>query len=105
MRQTLVNRFFNNVRMQLDAWFVLPQVYSSTRRSLDSMLWEQADIVQFHNLAWLVLQLRATLAPDLYPQAGDLDPARYVGLYGAMCLFLRVRALAEKMFRLPTPSW
>ena len=50
VQQTLVNRFLNNVRMQLDAWFVLPQVHGSTRRLLHSELFEQADIVQFHNL-------------------------------------------------------
>jgi glycosyltransferase involved in cell wall biosynthesis len=50
VQQTLVNRFLNNVRMQLDAWFVSPQVYGSTKRILDSELFEQADIIQLHNL-------------------------------------------------------
>lgn len=50
VQQTLVNRFLNNVRMQLDAWFVLPKVYGSTKRLLDSELFEVADIVQLHNL-------------------------------------------------------
>ena len=50
VRQTLMNRFANNVRMQLDAWFALPQVYGSTKRILHSELFEHADIVQLHNL-------------------------------------------------------
>ena len=50
MQQTFVSRFLNNARMQLDAWFVLPQVYSSTKQLLRSELFEQADVVQFHNL-------------------------------------------------------
>jgi glycosyltransferase involved in cell wall biosynthesis len=50
MRQTFVDRFLNNVRMQLDAWFVWPQVYGSTRRILQSELFDQADIIQLHNL-------------------------------------------------------
>ena len=50
LRQTLTNRFLNNVRMQLDAWFSLPQVYASTKEILHSELFEHADIVQLHNL-------------------------------------------------------
>jgi glycosyltransferase involved in cell wall biosynthesis len=50
MRQSIVDRFLNNARMQLDAWFSLPQVYGSTKRILHSELFQQADIVQLHNL-------------------------------------------------------
>jgi len=45
-----VHRFLNNVRMQLDAWFVLPRLYGSTERLLHSALFEQADVIQLHNL-------------------------------------------------------
>lgn len=50
VRQTVVNRFVNNVRMQLDAWFALPKVYSSTKRIVESELFERTDIIHFHNL-------------------------------------------------------
>ena len=50
VRQSLTNRFLNNIRMQLDAWFAVPQVYGSTKRILHSGPFEQADIVQLHNL-------------------------------------------------------
>ena len=45
-----VHRLLNNVRMQLDAWFVLPQLYGSTERLLHSTPFEQADVIQLHNL-------------------------------------------------------
>jgi glycosyltransferase involved in cell wall biosynthesis len=45
-----VPRLLNNVRMQLDAWFVLPQLYGSTKRLLHSHLFERADVIQLHNL-------------------------------------------------------
>jgi len=50
MRQTLVNRLLNNVRMQLDAWFALPQVYRSTESILKSQIFEDADVIHLHNL-------------------------------------------------------
>lgn len=50
VRQTIVNRFLSNARMQLDAWFALPQVYGSTERILRSKLFKDADIVHVHNL-------------------------------------------------------
>jgi glycosyltransferase involved in cell wall biosynthesis len=48
--QSIVHRALDNARMQLDAWFSLPQVYASTKRLLNSEVFEQADIVQLHNL-------------------------------------------------------
>lgn len=48
--ESIVQRFANNARMQLDAWFSLPQVYKSTQRLLHSELFEQADVIQLHNL-------------------------------------------------------
>jgi glycosyltransferase involved in cell wall biosynthesis len=45
-----VHRLLNNVRMQLDAWFVLPRLYGSTEQLLHSDLFEQADVIQLHNL-------------------------------------------------------
>jgi glycosyltransferase involved in cell wall biosynthesis len=45
-----VHRFLNNVRMQIDASFAISGVYRSTRQLLQSNLFEQADIVQLHNL-------------------------------------------------------
>ena len=50
MRQSPAHRLLDNIRMQLDAWFALPGLYGSTRQLLDSDLFEQADIVQLHNL-------------------------------------------------------
>ena len=50
VRQSPAHRLLDNVRMQLDAWFALPGLYGSTRQLLDSDLFEQADIVQLHNL-------------------------------------------------------
>ena len=49
-RRSIVHRAFDNARMQLDAWFSLPQIYASTKRLLNSEVFEQADIVQLHNL-------------------------------------------------------
>lgn len=45
-----VHRLLNNVRMQLDAWFVLPRLYRSTEQLLHSALFEQAEVIQLHNL-------------------------------------------------------
>lgn len=50
MRQSPLHRLLNNVRMQLDAWFALPGIYRSTKQLLHSDLFEQAHIVQLHNL-------------------------------------------------------
>jgi glycosyltransferase involved in cell wall biosynthesis len=47
---SLAHQFLNNVRMQLDAWFALPWLYGSTQRIVRSDLFEQADVVQLHNL-------------------------------------------------------
>jgi glycosyltransferase involved in cell wall biosynthesis len=47
---SLAHRLFNNIRMQVDAWFVRPQLYDSTQRILRSDLFEQADVIQLHNL-------------------------------------------------------
>jgi glycosyltransferase involved in cell wall biosynthesis len=49
-RQTVLSRFLNNIRMQLDAWFALPRIYGSTKLILHSKLFEHADVIQFHNL-------------------------------------------------------
>ncbi len=48
--QSLVHRFLNNARMQLDAWFSLSRVYRSTEQLLHTALFEKADVVQLHNL-------------------------------------------------------
>lgn len=47
---SIAHRLLNNVRMQLDAWFVLPRLYGSTERILHSSSFEQADVVHLHNL-------------------------------------------------------
>ncbi len=48
--QSPAHRFLNNARMQLDAWFGLPQVYRSTEQLLDTRLLEKADVINLHNL-------------------------------------------------------
>jgi len=48
--QSLVHRFLNNARMQLDAWFSLPGIYGATEQLLDTALFKKADVVQLHNL-------------------------------------------------------
>ena len=50
MRQTLVDRLLNNIRMQLDAWFALPQIYKSTESMLQSQRFIGADVIHLHNL-------------------------------------------------------
>ena len=50
LRQTLTNRLLNNVRMQLDAWFAWPHVYASTQAIPKSQIFEDADVIQLHNL-------------------------------------------------------
>jgi glycosyltransferase involved in cell wall biosynthesis len=45
-----VSRATANLRMQLDEWFALPAVYSSTGKILESDLFRDADLVQLHNL-------------------------------------------------------
>lgn len=40
----------NNARMQVDAWFSLPTIHSSTSHLLDTKLFRQAQIIHLHNL-------------------------------------------------------
>jgi glycosyltransferase involved in cell wall biosynthesis len=54
--------------MQLDAWFVVPKVYGSTKRILHSELFEQADIIQLHNLHGWYFNY------DLLPQVSARKP-------------------------------
>ena len=69
VRQSPVHRLLNNVRMQLDAWFALPGIYGSTRQLLHSDLFEQADIVQLHNLHGFYFNY------GLLPQFAERKPA------------------------------
>ena len=68
-RQTLMNRVLNNIRMQLDAWFVLPQVYRSTESILGSQIFEDADVIHLHNLHGWYLDY------GLLPQISTRKPA------------------------------